>query len=66
MSPDHGLISRLLNRRFCKYWPSCSEYTYQAVEEFGIIRGLWMGLWRIMRCNPWSQGGIDPIPKRKK
>ncbi len=43
----------------CRFVPSCSEYTYQAVDKYGIIKGLFLGLKRISRCNRWHQGGID-------
>jgi putative membrane protein insertion efficiency factor len=45
----------------CRYWPTCSEYTVQAVRKYGVIRGSLMGTLRILRCNPWSKGGIDPV-----
>jgi len=45
----------------CRYWPTCSEYTLEAVQKHGILRGGVMGAWRILRCNPWSKGGIDPV-----
>jgi putative membrane protein insertion efficiency factor len=53
-------ISPLLPAR-CKYHPTCSEYAVQAVREFGILRGLVLAGWRLLRCNPWSHGGIDPV-----
>ena len=43
----------------CKYYPSCSEYTKQAVDKYGIIKGSILGMYRILRCNPFSKGGID-------
>lgn len=43
----------------CRFVPSCSEYTYEAVERYGVIKGLYLGFKRIMRCNPWGKGGID-------
>ena len=43
----------------CKYHPSCSEYAVQAVRRFGILRGLVLAAWRLLRCNPWSHGGVD-------
>jgi putative membrane protein insertion efficiency factor len=46
----------------CRYYPSCSEYTRQALITHGPIKGLGMGAWRILRCNPWSKGGYDPVP----
>jgi len=43
----------------CRFYPSCSKYTYLAVEKYGIIRGLWQGIKRLTRCHPWNPGGID-------
>ena len=54
------LVSPLIGSR-CKYYPSCSEYAAQAIGEFGILRGLILAGWRLLRCNPWSHGGFDPI-----
>jgi putative membrane protein insertion efficiency factor len=54
------LISPALPRR-CKYEPTCSRYVVQAVEEYGILRGLVLAMWRLLRCNPWSDGGYDPV-----
>lgn len=45
----------------CKYEPSCSRYAAQAINEFGILRGLVLAAWRVLRCNPWSHGGFDPV-----
>ncbi len=53
-------ISPLLGPR-CKYHPTCSAYALQAVEEYGILRGSLLAGWRILRCNPWSHGGYDPV-----
>jgi len=44
----------------CKYHPSCSAYAVQAIERFGILRGLVLAVWRVLRCNPFSHGGYDP------
>lgn len=64
-SPDHGPLRRLYPHGYCKFHPTCSQYTYEAVEKLGIIRGLWLGGLRVLRCNPWSRGGHDPIPGKK-
>jgi putative membrane protein insertion efficiency factor len=52
------LVSPLLTPR-CKYHPSCSQYALDAVREHGVLRGLVLAAWRILRCNPWSDGGVD-------
>jgi len=46
----------------CIYYPTCSEYTYQAIEKYGILRGSGMGFLRILRCHPFARGGHDPVP----
>lgn len=53
-------VSPALPRR-CKYEPTCSAYAVQALREYGILRGLVLGGWRLLRCNPWSRGGFDPV-----
>lgn len=45
----------------CRFYPTCSQYTVEAVEKYGALRGLLMGTWRILRCNPYSKGGFDPV-----
>lgn len=57
-------ISPALPRR-CRYEPTCSRYASQAISEFGILRGLVLAGWRLLRCNPWSPGGLDPVHQQR-
>lgn len=54
-------ISRNLWRRTCRFTPTCSEYAAQAIEKHGVVKGACISAWRILRCNPFSQGGDDPV-----
>ena len=58
------LYQRFISPAFgsrCKYHPSCSEYAVQAIRSYGVLRGLVLAAWRLLRCNPWSPGGVDPV-----
>jgi uncharacterized protein len=62
------IYQRLISPAFgdrCRYYPSCSEYAVQAIQSYGILRGLVLAGWRILRCNPWSHGGVDPVSSQK-
>jgi len=61
---DHSFWSRFVSYRVCIYEPSCSEYTYQSIDKFGVVRGSILGMKRIISCNPFSHGGNDPVPDR--
>jgi len=58
------LISPAIPRR-CKYEPTCSRYAVEAIREYGILRGLVLAGWRLLRCNPWSYGGYDPVQAQR-
>ncbi|MCX6372472.1 MAG: membrane protein insertion efficiency factor YidD [Actinobacteria bacterium] len=58
-------MSPLLGPR-CRYYPSCSNYAVDALREHGAVRGLGLATWRLLRCNPFSNGGYDPVPPRHK
>jgi putative membrane protein insertion efficiency factor len=58
------VVSPALPRR-CKYEPTCSAYGIQAIRDFGILRGLVLAGWRLLRCNPWSHGGYDPVSAQR-
>ena len=58
------VISPALPRR-CKFEPTCSAYAIRALEEFGILRGLVLATWRVLRCNPFSHGGYDPVDAQR-
>ncbi len=58
------VISPAIPRR-CKYEPTCSRYAVEAIREYGILRGLVLAGWRLLRCNPWSYGGYDPVQAQR-
>ncbi len=50
-----------MTESFCRFQPTCSEYTYQAIEKYGAVKGMWLGFKRILRCHPFSKGGYEPL-----
>jgi uncharacterized protein len=59
-----ALVSPLLGPR-CKYHPTCSQYALDAIREVGVVRGSILAAWRLLRCNPWSHGGVDYVSDRR-
>ena len=57
-------ISPMLGPR-CRFYPSCSCYAHTAIERYGIVRGGWLGLRRLLRCHPFNAGGYDPVPDKR-
>ena len=62
LSFDQGYLHSVLPIKVCRFTPTCSEYTYQAITRYGILYGSWIGLKRIIRCGPWNRAGHDPVP----
>ena len=54
-----------LKKPCCKYIPTCSNYALEAIKRFGALKGGTLALWRLLRCNPFSRGGYDPVPEKK-
>ncbi|MGK2848982.1 MAG: membrane protein insertion efficiency factor YidD [Minisyncoccota bacterium] len=61
LSFDHGWLGKVTGIHFCRFYPTCSAYTYTAIERYGISYGSLLGIKRILRCHPWHDGGYDPV-----
>jgi len=61
LSPDHGLLSGIFPYGYCRFHPTCSEYSHQSIDKYGVFKGGWQSIKRIGRCNPFNQGGEDPL-----
>ncbi len=62
LSFDHGPLSIFMKYRVCRYTPTCSEFGYEAIGKYGVIKGGWLIIKRILRCTPWRDGGHDSVP----
>lgn len=61
LSFDHGMLKSLYPNGFCRYYPTCSEYAVQAIEKKGLFKGSFYIIYRLLRCNPFSKGGVDQL-----
>jgi len=59
ISPDHGLFKVAFPNGYCRFYPTCSEYGYQKIKKNGLVIGVFLAAWRVLRCNPWTKGGVD-------
>lgn len=61
LSPDKGFFSYKFPYGFCRFYPHCSQYSHQAIKKYGIFKGIFLSLKRIIRCHPFNPGGYDPL-----
>ena len=61
----YQLVLSPMLRDSCRFYPSCSSYTHTAIERHGVVRGIWLGIRRILRCHPFAEGGYDPVPDKR-
>lgn len=64
LSPDHGLFRARFPYGYCRHYPTCSEYSKQAIDRFGLAKGFLLGSKRIIHCNPFVESKVDPVPAR--
>lgn len=63
LSRETGWLSKIYPKQTCRFHPTCSQYAYEAIDRYGTVKGSWLGIRRLLRCHPWNNGGIDPVPK---
>jgi putative membrane protein insertion efficiency factor len=63
LSPDHGLLRAFFPHGVCRFHPTCSIYSEEAIWKFGVLKGIGLTISRLSRCHPWHPGGEDPVPK---
>ena len=63
LSPDQGFLKKIgiIKNPVCVFYPTCSEYAKQAINKYGILKGIYLGIRRILRCHPWQKNHIDPV-----
>lgn len=61
ISPNHGLFNGGIYYQKCRFYPTCSQYTHQAIESYGVLKGVFLGIKRLVKCHPWHEGGYDPL-----
>jgi len=61
LSLDHGWLGQLLPFRYCRFYPSCSEYAAEAITRKGTLLGLWLAVQRVSKCHPWHPGGLNSV-----
>lgn len=63
-SPDHGIFFLMFGASRCRFYPSCSEYALESIRQYGLLMGSMASFKRILRCNPWNEGGHDPFKSK--
>lgn len=66
LSPDHGPLSYFIPTNTCKFQPTCSQYSFEAIKEYGILKGVALTAKRLAKCHPWGCAEYDPVPKKMK